>query len=111
MSIATQMQNRKRILIVAFHFPPVRVSSGIQRTLKFCTYLREYGWDPLVLTISPSAYDVTNPDQLKEIPNDVVVERAFGLDTSRHLADGAARPMDQLVARRGLDWHAHDQAL
>lgn len=80
------MQARKRLLIVAYHFPPVRVSSGIQRTLKFCTYLREYGWDPLVLTISPNAYEITSPDQLKEIPEDVVVERAFGLDTSRHLA-------------------------
>lgn len=80
------MTTNKRLLVIAYHFPPVRVSSGIQRTLKFCTYLREYGWDPLVLTISPKAYEVTNPDQMGEIPKDVVVERAFGLDTSRHLS-------------------------
>ena len=79
------MTNR-RVLIVAYHFPPIRVSSGIQRTLKFCTYLQEYGWTPMVLTISPMAYEVTSPDQLKEIPADVIVERAFGLDTSRHLS-------------------------
>lgn len=72
--------------MVAYHFPPVRVSSGIQRTLKFCTYLREHGWDPLVLSISPDAYEVINPDQVKEIPEYVVVERAFGLDTSRQLS-------------------------
>ena len=76
----------KRVLMVVYHFPPVRVSSGIQRTLKFCTYLREHGWDPLILTISPRAYEVTSPDQLKEIPDDVIVERAFGLDASRHLS-------------------------
>jgi hypothetical protein len=76
----------KRILMIAYHFPPVRVSSGIQRTLKFCAYLRDYGWEPLVLTISPKAYELTSPDQLKEIPEDVIVERAFGLDTSRHLS-------------------------
>lgn len=80
------MSTNKRLLVIAYHFPPVRVSSGIQRTLKFCTYLREYGWDPLVLTISPKAYEVTNPDQMGEIPDDVVVERAFGLDTARHLS-------------------------
>ena len=82
----TDMPNNKRILIVAYHFPPVRLSSGIQRTLKFCTYLQEYGWDPLVLTISPNAYEITSPDQLKEIPESVIVERAFGLDTARHLS-------------------------
>lgn len=82
----TTMSTNKRLLVIAYHFPPVRVSSGIQRTLKFCTYLREYGWDPLVLTISPKAYEVTNPDQMGEIPDDVVVERAFGLDTARHLS-------------------------
>lgn len=80
------MHKNKRVLIVAYHFPPVKVSSGIQRTLKFCTYLREYGWDPMVLTITPSAYENTSQDQLKEIPDDVIVERAFGLDTSRQLA-------------------------
>ena len=80
------MTVNRRLLVVAYHFPPVRVSSGIQRTLKFCTYLRDHGWDPLVLTISPTAYEVSSPDQLKEIPDDVVVERAFGLDTSRHLS-------------------------
>ncbi len=80
------MTVNRRLLMVAYHFPPVKVSSGIQRTLKFCTYLRDHGWDPLVLTVSPGAYEVTSPDQLKEIPDDVIVERAFGLDTSRHLS-------------------------
>ena len=80
------MPNNKSLLVVAYHFPPVLVSSGIQRTLKFCTYLRDRGWQPVVLTISAKAYESTSADQLKEVPADVVVERAFGLDTSRHLA-------------------------
>jgi glycosyltransferase involved in cell wall biosynthesis len=82
----TNLPKNKRILVIAYHFPPCKTSSGIQRTLKFCTYLREYGWDPLILTISPTAYETTSADQLREIPDDIVVERAFGLDTSRHLA-------------------------
>ncbi|MCM8621350.1 MAG: glycosyltransferase [Candidatus Accumulibacter sp.] len=80
------MTKKKRVLMIAYHFPPVRESSGIQRTLKFCTYLREYGWEPIVLTISPKAYVTTSPDQVKEIPENVIVERAFGLDTKRHLS-------------------------
>jgi len=77
---------RRRILFVAFHFPPVQGSSGIQRTLKFATYLRDHGWDPMVLTVSPRAYERVTRDQMGDIPEDMVVERAFGLDTSRHLA-------------------------
>ncbi len=77
---------RRKILFVAFHFPPVQGSSGIQRTLKFATYLRDHGWDPMVLTVSPRAYERVSPDQMKDIPADMIVERAFGLDTSRHLA-------------------------
>ena len=80
------MTVNRRLLVVAYHFPPVRVSSGIQRTLKFCTYLRDHGWEPLVLTNPTTAYEVSSPDQLKEIPDDMVVERAFGLDTSLHLS-------------------------
>ena len=76
----------RRILMVAYHYPPVRVSSGIQRTLKFSTYLPDHGWDPLVLTVSPKAYERISDDQLGEIPQHAIVERAFGLDTQRHLA-------------------------
>ena len=38
--------------MVAYHFPPLRGSSGIQRTLRFCRYLPDFGWTPLVLTAS-----------------------------------------------------------
>lgn len=98
------MSERKRLLMVAYHFPPVRVSSGIQRTLKFCTYLREFGWDPLVLTVTPNAYEVVSPDQMKEIPDDVVVERAFGLDTSRHLAIGGRYLSWMAQPDRWISW-------
>ena len=77
---------RRRILIVAYHFPPSHGSSGIQRTLKFATYLREHDWEPLVLTISPRAYEQVSDGQMDDIPEGVVIRRAFGLDTSRHLA-------------------------
>lgn len=76
----------KRVLMIAYHYPPVRTSSGIQRTLKFSSYLRDHGWEPMVLTISPRAYESVSNDQMGEIPAGMVVERAFGLDTARHLS-------------------------
>jgi len=76
----------KKALLVAYHFPPVRVSSGIQRTLSLTRYLQGSGWMPVVLSASSRAYEHTCEDQLKDIPEGIRVSRAFGLDTSRHLA-------------------------
>ena len=45
----------KRVLMIAYHFPPMRGSSGIQRTLKFAQYLPQEGWQPVVLSANPRA--------------------------------------------------------
>lgn len=75
-----------RVLMIAYHYPPMRGSSGIQRTLKFSQYLPQHGWQPLVLSASPRAYANSGDDQLAEIPQEAIVHRAFALDTSRHLS-------------------------
>ena len=76
----------KRVLMVAFHFPPLHGSSGIQRTLKFVQYLPSAGWQPLVLSAHQRAYAATNVEQLAQIPPGVPVRRAFALDAARHLS-------------------------
>ena len=76
----------KNVLMIAYHFPPVRVSSGIQRTLKFSQYLLDEGWRAQVLTVHPRAYIQTSDGQMGEIAMEVTVKRAFALDTSRHLS-------------------------
>ena len=75
-----------KVLIVAYHFPPQAESSGYLRSLKFCRYLPQFGWQPSVLTVHPRAYERTNPSQLDELPASVRVRRAFALDTQRHLS-------------------------
>jgi len=76
----------KRVLMIAFHYPPCTGSSGQQRTLSFSKFLPGYGWQPLVLTVHPKAYPQTSDDQLRDIPPTVPVTRVFALDTKRHLA-------------------------
>jgi glycosyltransferase involved in cell wall biosynthesis len=98
------MNTNRRVLLIAYHYPPVKISSGIQRTLKFSAYLRENGWEPMVLTISPRAYEQTSDDQIAEIPEGMVVERAFGLDTSRHLAIGKRYPGLLAQPDRWVSW-------
>lgn len=77
---------RRRVLMVAYHFPPLAGSSGIQRTLRFVQYLREHDWEPIVLTAHPRAYEQTADDLGAAIPDGVVVRQAQALDARRHLA-------------------------
>jgi len=76
----------RRLLMIAYHFPPLAGSSGIQRTLRFVQQLPTFGWTPMVLTTHPRAYERTSDDQMCDVPASTVVERAFALDTARHLS-------------------------
>jgi len=94
----------KRILMIAFHYPPSQISSGIQRTLKFTTYLRDHDWEPAVLSAHPRAYPNTSDDQIGEIPQGIQVKRAFALDTSRHLTIRGRYPMMLALPDRWSSW-------
>jgi len=94
----------KRVLMIAFHFPPLRGSSGIQRTLKFAQYLPQFGWQPVVLSAHPRAYAQSGPDQLRDIPTEAVVHRAFALDTSRHLSINGRYPGWLALPDRWVTW-------
>jgi hypothetical protein len=75
-----------RVLMVVFQFPPFAGSSAVQRALRFVEHLPAFGWEPLVLSADPRAYEQVSTDLLAELPTDLVVERAFALDAKRHLA-------------------------
>lgn len=74
------------VLLVAFHFPPQRGSSGIQRTLKFAQHLPQLGWKPLVLSAHRRAYRAVSEDQMGDVPAELVIQRAQAFDSGRHLA-------------------------
>jgi hypothetical protein len=80
------MTELQRVLMIAYHFPPLAGSSGIQRTLRFVQHLPGLGWQPLVLTASERAYERTSTDLNADIPASTIVRRAFALDTARHLS-------------------------
>ena len=54
------MQPMKKILIVAYYFPPV-AASGAMRPLAFCRFLESYGWSPRVLTVDPATVFPSHP--------------------------------------------------
>jgi glycosyltransferase involved in cell wall biosynthesis len=73
-------------MLVAFHFPPCAGSSGLQRTLSYCRHLSSHGWQPIVLTTNPGAYERVSEHQLGDIPGSVTVVRAPSIDIARHFA-------------------------
>ena len=95
---------RKRLLMIAYHFPPLAGSSGIQRTLRFARQLPHFGWDPLVLTAHPRAYERLSDDQLQDVSESTVVERAFALDASRHLSLRGRYPGFTARPDRWISW-------
>lgn len=82
--------------MIAYHFPPLAGSSGIQRTLRFVQHLPEFGWQAAVLTAHPRAYEHTSQDLMGDVPAGTPVCRAFALDTARDLQIGG----------RYLEWMA-----
>ena len=94
----------RRLLMVAFHFPPLYGSSGLQRTISFARYLPAHGWEPLVLSAHPRAYEQTSDAQLGDLAPELIVRRAFAVDTARHLAVGGRYPRRLALPDRWVGW-------
>ncbi|MYN40946.1 glycosyltransferase [Duganella sp. FT109W] len=91
----------KRVLMIAYHYPPMRGGSGIHRTLAFTQYLPQLGWQPLVLSVSPNAYpDYSRADAVQQ----VAVHRSFALDTARQLAIAGRYPSLLAQPDRWISW-------
>jgi hypothetical protein len=94
----------KRVLMVAYHFPPMNQSSGIQRTLRFAQYLPALSWEPAILTAHPRAYPSVSQASVSEIPADLHVKRAFALDAAKHLSVRGSYPQWFALPDRWLSW-------
>lgn len=94
----------RRVLMIAFHFPPLRGSSGIQRTLSFARHLEESGWEPLILSAHPRAYPDVDLATDWRLPAGLVVERAMAFDTARQLSLAGRYPQWMALPDRWASW-------
>ncbi|HEY5582999.1 MAG TPA: glycosyltransferase family 4 protein [Ruminiclostridium sp.] len=69
----------KNVLIIAHQFPPVG-GSGVQRTLKFVKYLRNFDYEPIVLTRDASKAFLKDETLLSEVPESVKIIRTKACD-------------------------------
>ena len=73
----------KRVLIIAYYFPPMGLA-GVQRSVKFAKYLPEFSWKPVVLTVRDVLYYASDKSLLDEIEHCKVI-RTGSLDPLRTL--------------------------
>ena len=69
----------KRVLFIVYSFPPAG-GPGVQRPAKFVKYLPEFGWQAIVLTVTPNAYPVLDETLLADIPSDTPIYRERSYD-------------------------------
>lgn len=77
---------------------------GVQRTLKFAKYLKEYGWDPVVLTDSPKKYYAVDESMLNEaIECGIKIERTGEeiIDVSKIIIKTPNEKLRKLRSRTG----------
>ncbi len=84
----------RRVLVVTYFFPPVG-GVGVQRTLKYVTYLPRWGWEPVVVAPRDPAFPVRDPSLLATLAPGLEVHRTASLEPGR-LPSVAAR----LLSRR-----------
>jgi glycosyltransferase involved in cell wall biosynthesis len=75
-----------KVLVIAYYFPPMGLS-GVQRTLKFVKYMKNYNWEPVVLTASSTGYYAHDYSLLEEAEkNEIRIVRTGGNDINSQLA-------------------------
>src|SRR5437763_9742771 len=90
--------SRKRVTIVAGHFPPSNLAA-VHRSRLWAQHLPEFGWDPVIVTTHWNFYEESlDPDLLDLVDPELCVIRtkAFPTRPLRIIGD---------VGVRGFYWH------
>jgi len=78
-----EVTQARRVLMIAFHYPPDHSSSGVLRTLKYSVYLPNFGWEPTILSVPETSYQNIDPALSKQIPAGVKVHRTRAINTRK----------------------------
>ncbi len=95
----------RTVLMVSYAFPPEAYVGG-RRTLKYCKYLGQFGWRPIVITIKPRSDAFQDARLSEQLPEDVVVLRTRDWDTAS-IVDTVSRWLSR-VKRSSAGSQRHD---
>lgn len=75
----------KKAFLISYRFPP-QGGGGVQRTLKYTKYLRDFGWEPVVHTARKPFWNVWDESLLGEIPQGVAIHQTgtFEIEKVEH---------------------------
>ena len=69
----------KTVLVITYYWPPAG-GPGVQRALKFCKYLPQFGWRPVVLTVADGEYPAIDESLMQDISSDLAVYKSASLE-------------------------------
>ncbi len=62
----------KKVLIITYYWPPAG-GVPVQRWVKMTKYLRKFGWEPVIYTVTAGEYPVLDSTLAQQIPGDIQV--------------------------------------
>lgn len=66
---------KDNVLFIAYYFPPIG-GSGVQRSLKYVKYMRDFGYEPIVVTVKNGHNFSYDYEMIKEIPEGIKIYRS-----------------------------------
>ena len=74
----------KKVLILTYYWPPGS-GAGVQRWLKFSSYLPEFGWSPVILTVDPdyAVYPALDSSLENNLPAQIKIHKTKATDWFR----------------------------
>ncbi len=94
----------KKVLIISYYWPPA-AGAGVQRWLKFCKYLRQFGWEPIVYTPENPENPGTDNSLAGDIPENILVLRIRIMEPYRFYKMLTGRPATEKVQAGFLSEH------
>jgi glycosyltransferase involved in cell wall biosynthesis len=67
-----------KVLIITYYWPPAG-GPGVQRTLKFCKFLLQFGWQPIILTVNNGNFPALDQTLLAEVPTAIKIYKSYSL--------------------------------
>lgn len=91
----------KRVLFVAYAFPPVG-GVGVQRVTKFVKYLPEFGWQSSVLTVSNPSVPVYDTSMSADVPEETIICRARTMEPGYGFKGAVSASESHGGSRKGI---------